>query len=48
MQAFVQEKKDKQRPGMSTEGELIGPVSDAYECPVSVDYEYDSKFVGGK
>ena len=40
MENHVQQKKDKMKPTMDMDGELIGPLTDAYECPVSVDYEY--------
>lgn len=44
MEAHVQQKKEKQRPGLSKDGELIGPLSDAFECPVSIEYELDGQF----
>ncbi len=40
----MQQKKEKQRPGLSKDGELIGPLSDAFECPVSIEYELDGQF----
>ena len=39
MEGHVQKKKDQAKPGMSKDGELLGPITSAFECPVSVDYE---------
>ena len=45
MENHVQQKKEKLKPMMDKHGELIGPLTDAYECPVSIEYEYDGMYM---
>ena len=40
METHVQQKKDKMKPTTDKDGELIGPLTDPVECPVSIEYEY--------
>ena len=44
MENHVQQKKDQMKPTMDKYGELIGPLSGAFECPVSIEYEYARKW----